>query len=68
MKHKILIVPDKRKNATDAHLRCRIRWNGNIYAMLVGYKVIVAKWSYDSQRCKAIQHTMVILHPLSIML
>lgn len=53
MKHTILIVPDKEQGKTDARLRCRVRWHGNVYALLVGYRVILAKWSYDSQRCKA---------------
>ena len=54
MKRTILIVPDKVKGKDDAHLRCRVRWTGNnVVAFLVGYKVILSKWSQDAQRCKA---------------
>jgi len=43
---------DKEKNKPDAKLRFRIKWNGNIVAFNVGYRVDVAKWSPETQRCK----------------
>ena len=54
MKYNILVTPDKEhKEDTDARLRLRIRWNNQVLNMLVGYRVIIDKWSYDAQRCKA---------------
>ena len=44
---------DKESGKPDAKLRYRIKWNNNknIVAFNVGYRVNVAKWSKDTQRC-----------------
>lgn len=52
MKYTVLIVPDREKEKPTARLRCRVRWEGNVVAVLVGYRVEVAKWSHEAQRCK----------------
>lgn len=43
---------DLEKNAPTAKLRYRIKWNGNIVAFNLGYRVEVNKWSKETQRCK----------------
>ncbi|MGL5914114.1 MAG: phage integrase SAM-like domain-containing protein, partial [Bacteroidales bacterium] len=43
---------DKEKDKPDAKLRYRIKWNGNIVAFNVGYRVDIDKWSIETQRCK----------------
>ncbi len=43
---------DKEKGKTDARLRYRIRWDGNILAFSLGVRVDIDKWSLDTQRCK----------------
>lgn len=48
----ILTSTDKRLEGM-AHLRCRVRWDGLVWAMNVGYKVVTSKWSHESQRAKA---------------
>ncbi|MDR0865006.1 MAG: site-specific integrase [Candidatus Symbiothrix sp.] len=44
---------DKEADKMDAKLRYRIKWNSNknIVAFNVGYRVDIAKWSIDTQRC-----------------
>ncbi|MDR0658812.1 MAG: site-specific integrase [Mediterranea sp.] len=44
---------DKESGKSDAKLRYRIKWNNNknIVAFNVGYRVDIAKWSLDTQRC-----------------
>lgn len=44
---------DKEKGKDDAKLRYRIKWNDNksIVAFNVGYRVDIAKWSLETQRC-----------------
>ena len=44
---------DKEKNKLDARIRYRIKWQGNIIAFNIGYRVDIDKWSEDTQRCKA---------------
>ena len=44
---------DKEKNKPDARVRYRIKWQGNIIAFNIGYRVDIDKWSEDTQRCKA---------------
>ena len=44
---------DKEKNKPDARIRYRIKWQGNIIAFNIGYRVDIDKWSEDTQRCKA---------------
>lgn len=57
IKHNILFFPDKEGSAAegykpDAKLRIRIRWNKtNILNFNVGYRVDLAKWNSDTQRC-----------------
>jgi integrase len=44
---------DKESGKSDAKLRYRIKWNNNknIVAFNVGYRVDIAKWSLETQRC-----------------
>jgi integrase len=44
---------DKETGKSDAKLRYRIKWNSNrsIVAFNLGYRVDVAKWSMETQRC-----------------
>lgn len=44
---------DKEKNKPDARIRYRIKWQGNIIAFNIGYRVDIDKWGEDTQRCKA---------------
>lgn len=44
---------DKEKDKSDARLRYRIKWEGNIIAFNLGYRIEIEKWSIDTQRCKA---------------
>jgi integrase len=46
-------LPDKEPDKPDAKLRYRIKWNGNksIVAFNVGYRIDIAKWSFETQRC-----------------
>jgi hypothetical protein len=45
---------DKEPGKLDAKLRYRVKWNNNknIVAFNVGYRVEIAKWSIETQRCK----------------
>lgn len=54
----ILFFPDKEGNETagykpDAKLRMRIRYGKNLVNFNIGYRVDLAKWIKDAQRCKA---------------
>ena len=40
---------DKEKNKLDARIRYRIKWQGNIIAFNIGYRVDIDKWSEDTQ-------------------
>lgn len=44
---------DREKDNPTAKLRYRIKWDGNIVAFNLGYRVEVQKWSTETQRCKA---------------
>lgn len=44
---------DKEKNSSSAKLRFRIKWEGNIVAFNLGYRIEIDKWSRETQRCKA---------------
>ncbi|MCL1933289.1 MAG: site-specific integrase [Candidatus Azobacteroides sp.] len=46
-------LPDKEPDKPDAKLRYRIKWNHNknIVSFNVGYRVDIAKWSTETQRC-----------------
>lgn len=52
IKRNCIFLLDKEKDKTDAKLRYRIKWNGNIVAFNLGYRVDLDKWNTDSQRCK----------------
>ncbi len=43
---------DKEKGKTDAKVRYRIKWNGNIVSFNIGYRVDILKWSVETQRCR----------------
>ena len=43
---------DKEKDSSSAKLRYRIKWGKNIVAFSLGYRIDIAKWSLESQRCK----------------
>lgn len=51
MRYLVSFVLDKEKGKEDAKLRMRVRWNGNLVAWSVGYRVDVRKWSAQAQRC-----------------
>lgn len=53
IKYHAQFLLDKEKGKTDAKLRYRIKWNGNIVAFNVGYRIDIEKWSTETQRCKA---------------
>ncbi|MGV4477926.1 tyrosine-type recombinase/integrase [Ornithobacterium rhinotracheale] len=53
MKHHAQFLLDKEKDKPDAKLRYRIKWDGNIVAFNVGYRIDIEKWSKETQRCKA---------------
>ncbi|HJD92924.1 site-specific integrase [Bacteroides coprosuis] len=42
---------DKEKGKEDGRLRYRIKWNREIVAFNVGYRVYLSKWSKETQRC-----------------
>lgn len=43
---------DKEKDKPDARLRFRVKWKENIVAFNLGYRVDIAKWCLETQRCK----------------
>lgn len=47
-----LLNKDK-DNDIDARLRYRVKWDKNILAFDIGFRVEFQKWSYEAQRCKA---------------
>ncbi|MRI64203.1 site-specific integrase [Ornithobacterium rhinotracheale] len=53
MKYHAQFLLDKEKDKPDAKLRYRIKWDGNIVAFNVGYRIDIEKWSKETQRCKA---------------
>ena len=53
IKYHAQFLLDKEKGKTDAKLRYRIKWNGNIVAFNLGYRIDIEKWSTETQRCKA---------------
>ena len=53
LKYHCQFLLDKEKDKTDARVRYRIKWQGNIVAFNIGYRVDIDKWSEESQRCKA---------------
>lgn len=44
---------DKEKGKEDGRLRYRIKWNEEILAFNLGYRVHLSKWSKETQRCVA---------------
>lgn len=42
---------NKEPGKDDSKLRYRIKWNGNTVAFNIGYRVDIAKWSTETQRC-----------------
>lgn len=46
-------LPDRQAGVDDAKLRFRVKWNGEVVAFSVGYRVDVLKWSPETQRCKS---------------
>lgn len=42
---------DREKDKSDARLRFRVKWDKEIVAFNVGFRVDVDKWSTESQRC-----------------
>jgi len=53
IRYKAQFLLDKERNKTDAKLRYRIKWDNNVVAFTVGYRVEIDKWSLETQRCKA---------------
>lgn len=56
IKEKVLFFPDKEGTEKtgykpDGKLRIRLRWSGNVVNFNLGYRVELAKWSTDVQRC-----------------
>ena len=45
-------LPDREIGVEDAKLRYRVRWSEGIAAFSVGCRVVVDKWSQETQRCK----------------
>ena len=52
IKYHAQFLLDREKDSTTAKIRYRIKWEGNIVAFNLGYRVEVDKWSRDTQRCK----------------
>lgn len=52
LKYHTQFLLDKEKGKDDAKLRFRVKWNGNIVAFSLGYRVYLDKWSKATQRCK----------------
>ncbi|WP_297985163.1 site-specific integrase [uncultured Chryseobacterium sp.] len=53
IKYHAQFLLDREKDNPTAKLRYRIKWDGNIVAFNLGYRVEVQKWSTETQRCKA---------------
>lgn len=52
IKYHAQFLLDKEKDNPTAKLRYRIKWEKNIVAFNVGYRIEIDKWSKDTQRCK----------------
>lgn len=52
VKYRAQFLLDKEKDNPTAKLRYRIKWNKNIVAFSLGYRIEVNKWSSEAQRCK----------------
>lgn len=52
LKYHCQFLLDKEKDKPDARTRYRIKWEGNIVAFNLGYRIEVDKWSNETQRCK----------------
>ena len=53
IKYHAQFLLDREKDNPTAKLRYRIKWDGNIVAFNLGYRVEIQKWSKETQRCKA---------------
>lgn len=53
MKHHAQFLLDKEKDKSNARVRFRIKWERNILAFNLGYRIEIDKWIADIQRCKA---------------
>lgn len=53
MKYHAQFLLDKEKDKSNARVRFRIKWEGNILAFNLGYRIEIDKWIADIQRCKA---------------
>lgn len=42
---------DKEKGLSDARLRFRVKWDDNVVAFNLGFRIEVSKWSLATQRC-----------------
>lgn len=47
-----IFLLDKEKDKQDAKLRFRVKWDKNIVAFNLGFRVDISKWSLETQRCK----------------
>ena len=52
IKYHAQFLLDKEKDDPTAKVRYRIKWENNIVAFNIGYRVETSKWSADTQRCK----------------
>lgn len=52
MKYHAQFLLDKEKDKPDAKVRYRIKWQGNIVAFTLGYRIDIDKWNKEVQRCK----------------
>ena len=52
IKYHAQFLLDKEKDNPTAKVRYRIKWENNIVAFNIGYRVEADKWSIETQRCK----------------
>ncbi len=52
IKYHAQFLLDKEKDKPTAKIRYRIKWEDNIVAFNLGYRVEIDKWSLETQRCK----------------
>ncbi len=52
IKYHAQFLLDRLKDSDIAKCRYRIKWDGNIVAFSLGYKIEPNKWSLETQRCK----------------
>lgn len=52
IQRKVLFFPDKEIDKPDAKLRLRIRYGKSLVNFNVGYRIDLAKWIKEAQRCK----------------